>query len=104
MKLIELKEAERVPIHIDARKMCIRPDIEVIHLNFDPGETLDKHANPFDVIFYVLEGSGELEIGEGKKLIQQDTAIEVPANVMRGWANTGESNLRILVIKAMQKS
>jgi len=103
MKIVELKDAERVPIHIDARKMCMRPDIELIHLNFTPGETLDKHANPFDVIFYVVEGSGELEIGDGKKLIEKDTAIEVPANVMRGWKNTGTGNLRVLVIKAMQK-
>jgi quercetin dioxygenase-like cupin family protein len=103
MKIVELKEAERVPIHIDARRMCIRPDIEVIHLNFSPGEILDKHANPFDVVFYVVEGTGELEVGEEKRQITKDTAIEVPANIMRGWKNTGTGNLRVLVIKAMQK-
>ncbi len=103
MNVVELKEAEKVPIHIDARKMCVRRDIELIHLNFSPGETLEKHANPFDVIFYVVEGTGELEIGDEKKQVAQDTAIEVPANVMRGWNNTGSGNLRVLVIKAMQK-
>jgi quercetin dioxygenase-like cupin family protein len=103
MKIVELKEAEKVPIHIDARKMCVRPDIELIHLNFSPGETLEKHANPFDVIFYVLEGSGELEVEQEKKLIAPDSAIEVPANVMRGWKNTGTGNLRVLVIKALVK-
>lgn len=103
MKIVELKDAEKVPIHIDARKMCVRPDVELIHLNFSPGETLEKHANPFDVIFYVVEGTGELEVEQTKKRISPDTAIEVPANVMRGWKNTGSGNLRILVIKAMAK-
>jgi quercetin dioxygenase-like cupin family protein len=101
MKIVELKDAEKVPIHIDARKMCVRGDIEVIHLNFSPGETLEKHANPFDVIFYVLEGTGELEVEQEKRQIAPDTAIEVASNVMRGWKNTGKGNLRVLVIKAM---
>jgi quercetin dioxygenase-like cupin family protein len=103
MKIVELKDAERVPIDIDARKMCIRPDVELIHLVFSPGETLAKHANPFDVIFYVVEGTGLLEVDEEQRLIEKDTAIEVPANVMRGWKNTGRGNLRVLVIKAMKK-
>ncbi len=103
MKIVELKDAEKVPIHIDARKMCVRPDVELIHLKFSPGETLEKHANPFDVVFYVVEGTGELEVEQEKKQISQDTAIEVPANLMRGWKNTGKGNLRILVIKALAK-
>jgi quercetin dioxygenase-like cupin family protein len=104
MKIVELNDAEKVPIHIDARKMCVRGDIELIHLNFAPGETLEKHANPFDVIFYVLEGTGELEVEREKKQIEPDTSIEVPANVMRGWKNTGTGNLRVLVIKALSKN
>ncbi len=103
MKTVELKDAERVPINIDARKLCVRPDVELIHIGFLPGETLEKHANPFDVIFYVVEGTGELEVAEEKKLISKDTAIQVPAGVMRGWKNTGQGILRVLVIKAMGK-
>jgi quercetin dioxygenase-like cupin family protein len=103
MNITRLSDAERVPIDIDARKLCVRPDLEVIHLSLAPGEVLAKHANPFDVIFYVVEGTGELEIGEGNKTIGKDTAIEVPANVMRGWKNTGAGALRVLVIKALLK-
>ena len=103
MKVTELKDAERVPIQLDARKMCVRQDVELIHLNFGPGEALEKHVNPFDVIFYVLEGSGELEIAEEKQQILKDSTIEVPANLMRSWKNNGEGNLRILVIKVLNK-
>ncbi len=103
MNIVELKNAERVPINIDARKLCARNDIELIHIDFLPGETLEKHANPFDVVFYVVEGSGELEVADEKKQIAKDTAIEVAAGVMRGWKNTGPGNLRVLVIKALNK-
>lgn len=103
MKIVELEKAERVPINIDARKLCVRNDVELIHIDFLPGETLEKHANPFDVIFYVVEGSGELEVENEKKQIAKDSAIEVPAGVMRSWKNTGPGNLRVLVIKALNK-
>ncbi len=103
MKIVELKNAETVPIHIDARKLCVRQDVELIHLNFAPGEILEKHANPFDVIFYVVEGMGDLEVGEEKRRIEKDSAIEVPAGIQRGWKNNGPGNLRILVIKVLGK-
>jgi quercetin dioxygenase-like cupin family protein len=103
MKIVELKDAERVPLNIDARKLCIRQDVELIHIDLEPGETLEKHANPFDVIFYVVDGSGELEVVEEKRQITKDTAIEVPAGVMRGWKNTGPGNLRVLVIKVLKR-
>ncbi|UFS69405.1 cupin domain-containing protein [Geomonas sp. RF6] len=103
MKIVELGSAERVPINIDARKLCVREDLELIHLEFAPGEGLDVHANPFDVVFFVVEGSGELEVGGERRMVTQDAAVEVPAQVMRGWKNTGPGRLRVLVIKALRK-
>ena len=103
MKVTELIDAERVPIQIEALKLCIRQDVELIYLNIAPGELLEKHANPFDVIFFVLEGSGELEIEDEKQQINKNSTIEVAANLMRGWRNNGAENLRILVIKVLNK-
>src|SRR5690242_14784203 len=103
MKLIELIAAERVPIDIDARKVCIRTDLELIHLDFAAGESLARHANLFDVVFYVVEGAGELEVGDEKRQVGQDTAVEVAAGEQRGWSNPGPGHLRILVVKALQK-
>jgi quercetin dioxygenase-like cupin family protein len=101
MNITELKSAEQVPITIDARKMLIRTDCELIHLTLKPGEVLQKHTNPFDVAFYVLAGEGELEVGSEKKSISPDTVIEVPAGEMRGWTNNGSRDLRVLVVKLL---
>jgi len=103
MKVVTLKDAEKVPINLDARKMCIRDDVELIHLEFAPGQGLDVHANPFDVVFYVVEGTGELTVGDEKMTAAEDTAIEVPAGVMRGWQNAGAGRLRVLVVKSLKK-
>ena len=101
MNLIHLKDAEKVPIDIAAHKIFGNEKTEAIHLLFQPGEVLFKHANPFDVLFYVLQGSGSLEVGDETFTVGPDTLIEVPAGDQRGWTNTGSEELRVLVIKLL---
>ncbi len=101
MKLTHLKDAELVPINIAAHKLFGSDRTEVIHLCFKPGEVLEKHPNPFDLIFYVLEGKGVLEVGEESATLGADSLIEIPADEMRGWINTGSVDLRVLVIKVL---
>ena len=101
MKSTQLKDGELIPINIAAHKLFGSERNELIHLCFKPGETLDKHKNPFDVIFYVLEGNGTLEVDDLSFSVGADTVIEVSASEMRGWTNTGSTDLRILVIKVL---
>jgi quercetin dioxygenase-like cupin family protein len=95
MKLTHLRDGEQVPINIAAHKA------EVIHLRFKPGEVLEKHLNPFDVVFYVLEGTGTLEVEDQTFTLGPDTLIEVAASEQRGWTNTGTTDLRVLVVKLL---
>jgi quercetin dioxygenase-like cupin family protein len=101
MQIIELKNAEKVPISIDARKLLTRKDCELIHLTLKPTEILEKHSNPFDAAFYVLSGSGELEVGDETATISADTVIEIAAGELRGWKNSGTEELRVLVVKLL---
>jgi len=101
MRITELSTAEKVPIQIDARKMLIRRDCELIHLSLQPGEVLETHTNPFDVAFYVLAGEGDLVVGTETRRIGADTVIEIPAGEMRGWTNSGTEVLRVLVVKLL---
>ncbi|HOI16449.1 MAG TPA: cupin domain-containing protein [Geobacteraceae bacterium] len=101
MRITELRTAEKVPIQIDARKMLIRRDCELIHLSLQPGEVLETHTNPFDVAFYVLAGEGDLVVGTETRRIGADTVIEIPAGEMRGWTNSGTEVLRVLVVKLL---
>jgi quercetin dioxygenase-like cupin family protein len=101
MKLTHLKDGELIPINIAAHKLFGSERNELIHLCFKPGEVLEKHCNPFDVIFYVLEGSGTLEVDDQSFTVGADTVIEVSAPELRCWTNTGTTDLRILVIKVL---
>jgi len=70
-----------------------------MHITLEPGESLKKHITPVDVFFYVLEGTGIVEIGDEKQEVEKDTLIDSPANIPHCWYNEGQETLRILVTK-----
>ena len=84
---------------VDARKLYDTQNAQVIHITLKPGEKLIKHITPVDVIFYVLEGVGTVEIGDEKQKVEPDTLIDSPANIPHCWHNEGDEILRFLVIK-----
>ena len=54
------------PHHVDARKIYDTKNAIAVVITLQPGESLKKHSTPVDVFFYVLEGTGIVEIGERK--------------------------------------
>jgi len=63
------------------------------------GESLKKHITPVDVFFYVLEGTGVVEIGDERATCSRDMLIESPARIPHRWINEGASVFRVLVVK-----
>jgi quercetin dioxygenase-like cupin family protein len=100
MKVVTLSEAEKIP-GLNSWKMFTCERTELIHLVLGPDEILPLHSNPFDVIFYVLKGSGLLTVeGESSTLRIHDT-VDVPAGKQREWKNQGKEELKLLVIKIL---
>ncbi|MGE0079451.1 MAG: cupin domain-containing protein [Bacteroidales bacterium] len=99
MKLTTLDSAEKVPFNLDGRKMFTSEKVELIHLNLNPNEEVDQHSNPFDVIFYILEGDGTIIIDEESTPVKANYSLFVEKDKQRGMINTGSSNLRVLVFK-----
>lgn len=93
-----------IPVHdnvhgVDARKVYDKERAQIVHITLKPGERLKPHITPVDVVFYVLEGTGIVEIGKEKKEVDKDTLIESPAGIPHCWYNEGNTTLRFLVIK-----
>jgi mannose-6-phosphate isomerase-like protein (cupin superfamily) len=44
------------------------------------GQSLKKHTTPVDVFFYILEGKGEVEIGEERQSVEKDMSFYVFAH------------------------
>lgn len=101
MKTIEIKN---VPVNpnphgIETRKFHENEHVQAVHITLKPGEKLKKHITAVDVFFYVLEGTGIVEIGEEKKEVVKDTFIDSPAKIPHCWYNESNEILRVLVVK-----
>jgi len=87
------------PHHVDARKIYDTPHAMAVVITLQPGESLKKHITPVDVFFYVLEGTGIVEIGDEKQTVGKDMLVESPSRVPHRWTNESTSVFRVLVVK-----
>ncbi|HVP93999.1 MAG TPA: cupin domain-containing protein, partial [Methanoregulaceae archaeon] len=81
MKIIEVAKLESVknPHNVDVRKVFESSDTAAVVITLKPGQSLKKHVTPVDVLFYVLEGTGIVEIGDERQVVDKDVAVESPA-------------------------
>ncbi|HRX31364.1 MAG TPA: cupin domain-containing protein [Tenuifilaceae bacterium] len=99
MKIATLHNAEKVPFNLDGRKMYSGGKTELIHLTLNVGDEIAVHSNPFDVIFYILEGEGTIFSNEESLLVQTNSCIFIEKDKTRGIVNSGRGVLRVLVVK-----
>jgi len=99
MKKISLSEAPRVPFDLEGYIMHSSPTLEVIHLCLYPGQQIDQHSNPFDVIVCVIEGEVTLDMGDEQTLLVSHDVAEVGKNTERGFTNHGTSEARLIILK-----
>jgi len=92
------QEAE-TPHGVSVKKLFESEHAQVIEINLKQGEGLKKHITPVDVFFYVLEGTGFVEIGDERVEVSRDMLIESPKGIPHRLANEGEADFRFLVVK-----
>ena len=101
MKIQNLSNSPKVPFDLEGYILHSEKQIELVHLLLKPGENLDEHKNPFDVIFFVAEGSGVLSIEEKEFNLTINDVTKVTSDQNRGWKNNTNYNLRLIVIKLL---
>ena len=89
------------PHHVDARKIYDTPHAIAVVITLKPGEALKKHITPVDVFFYVLEGTGIVEIGDEQQSVSKDTVVESPAMIAHTWINDSKAVFRVMVVKRL---
>lgn len=85
--------------NVDARNLYNTENAVISVIILKPGQSLKKHITPVDVAFYVLRGKGVVEIGDEKEIVESQTLIESPKNIVHCWHNESEEELVFLVIK-----
>jgi mannose-6-phosphate isomerase-like protein (cupin superfamily) len=106
MQVVSLKELPTCPNGhgVEMKRLLDNDDAQVTQIRLLPGEALKKHITPVDVIFYVLQGEGEIEIADEIRHVRTDELIYSPAKIPHRLMNQGGSDLRFLVIKLMRST
>jgi mannose-6-phosphate isomerase-like protein (cupin superfamily) len=101
MKIIKVEKTETFQnAHgVDARKIFASANAEVIHMALAPCEGLKRHTTPIDVLFYILEGKGVVEIGDEAVEVEKDSVVDSPKGIPHLLRNNGEGVFRFLVVK-----
>jgi len=60
---------------VDARNLYNTDDAMVTVITLKPGQALKRHITPVDVAFYVLEGTGIVEVGEEKAEVTKESLV-----------------------------
>lgn len=85
---------------VDARMLYDKETAQAVHLELKPGESLKRHITPVDVFFFVIEGKPEIEVGEEKQMVEANTLVESPKDIVHCISNPTDSLVRVLVVKA----
>jgi quercetin dioxygenase-like cupin family protein len=85
---------------VDARNLYNTPDAMITVITLEPGQSLKRHITPVDVAFYVLDGTGVVEVGDEKLQVTKGTLVESPKDIVHCWYNESDSPLRFMIVKA----
>lgn len=106
MKIVNAHEAATAdnPHGVDVRPLHSTEHVEVNMVTLKPGEALKLHVTPVDAFFYVLEGTGKVEIGEEVEQVGADMLVHSPARIPHRLFNDGSSDFRFLVVKTPRQA
>lgn len=87
-----------------ARMIITAPDLRgmdfLAHAILQPGKTIESHIDPYEEIYIVIEGSGEITVGLETEPVGPLDSTYLPAGVPHALTNTGNEPLVILVVAA----
>lgn len=94
-----LSTAELILKKPEGKKITRQANVEIVHLRLKQDETIPLHNNPFEVIFHIKKGEGDLIFEDRKEEIRKDDSVFIPGTEKRGLHNPYQEILEVLVIK-----
>lgn len=101
MNIVKLKDIQSENRAKGVTVIKVKSDFstQTVNILLEPNSILPIHTTPVDVIFYVIEGKGIVQVGEEKIEVSAGTYIDSPADIPHGWENPFSEKLSVLVIK-----
>ncbi|NPV93170.1 MAG: cupin domain-containing protein [Firmicutes bacterium] len=98
---IRLEDLETQPTPLGGRSRFLvdNPDLRLVNLVLQPGESVAPHTAPVKVVFLALEGRGRMVLEEKEVEISAGELAVCPPGVDRAVRAEGGSGLSLLVIR-----
>jgi quercetin dioxygenase-like cupin family protein len=75
------------------------------HADLEPLKKIEAHIDPYEEIYYILEGKGEMLVGKYTREVKKGDAIFIPkGDVHALFNNDRENKLSILVVASYVNS
>ncbi len=64
----------------------------------DPGKEIEAHVDPMEEIYFVIQGAGEMTVGDDTRSVKPGDAIWIPVGDSHALVNTGKEACVVLVV------
>jgi quercetin dioxygenase-like cupin family protein len=63
---------------VESKQLLKNDDVQIMNLNLKSGDEVPTHSVPVNVFFYVVTGSGTIEIGDDKAVVGEKDIVPCP--------------------------
>lgn len=80
MKVINMEDIEGQinKRGVESKQLLKHDDAQIINLILKPGDEVPPHSVPVNVLFYVVSGSGTIQIGEDEEVVEEKDIVPCP--------------------------
>lgn len=86
---------------LDSR--VLRGILFLAHGVLKPGKLIEPHVDPYEEIYYVLEGRGVMRVGDEKQGVRRGDAVWIPCGAVHRLENNSDEECVVLVVAAMPR-
>lgn len=87
------------PRGVNARKVLDRDGLVVMNLLLKPGEVVEAHTSPQNVVFQVARGKGVICIGDDESPVEKGALVYSPKGIPHGLRAAPDQEFHVLVWK-----
>jgi len=84
---------------IQGKSVVNLPDIGIINLVLQPGESVPSHKTPVDVLFQIVEGEGTVTVGEESAVVTVGDIVVSPAHIPHALEASQGTEFSVYVMK-----
>ncbi|WP_194175000.1 cupin domain-containing protein [Desulfofundulus thermobenzoicus] len=87
------------PRGVSARKVLERDGLVLMNLLLKPGDVVQAHTSPQNVVFQVVQGKGAISVGDVESTVEKDDLVYSQKGIPHGLKAAPDQEFHVLVWK-----